>query len=72
MRGSAVEANKMGRTMVSEAIQRGSEVFVHDGDKAVSTVRDVKPAGDCRLCQRTPVISFIFFGGEQACVWKAL
>ena len=31
--------------MISEAIQRDFEVFVHDGDKAVGAVRDVKPHG---------------------------
>jgi hypothetical protein len=31
--------------MISEAIQREFEVFLHDGDKAVGAVLDVKPNG---------------------------
>jgi len=34
-----------GKTMTSERIQEGFDVFIHDGDKAVGAVRQVSPSG---------------------------
>jgi hypothetical protein len=34
-----------GKTMTSERIQEGFDVFIHDGDKAVAAVRQVFPGG---------------------------
>jgi len=34
-----------GKTMTTERIQQGFDVFIHDGDKAVGAVRRVSPGG---------------------------